>query len=483
MNKTTKSLWIILLTVFILSSCEDFTELNTDPNRMTEVTPGALLNPLLYDMAVFNWGRARSWTFDLMQVSLTTLSSNGIAQYTFNDNAGNSTWNNYYRWLNNIKEMERLAIQLNEPNYQAVALTLRAYVMHQLTDAFGPVPMSEAVSGEEGLLQPAFDKQEDIYAALLEILEEANHLFDTKAGLRFNTEGEFLFGTNNGLTGGQSPGILRWKKFANSLRLRIALRMTNGHLQKSREEIERIFSNPETYPVFTSNEESALMPVSGVFPMEAPMARPQDFTAYKGMTEFFIGHLNVWNDPRRPLFSTPINGEFIGWPSGFAVAPSNPPSPSNLNQNLARAPMKIAILPYAEIAFIRAEAAFRGWNTGGVAAGDAYQAGVTAAMKQWGAEVPADYFENTLTAYDGSLERIMLQKYFALVFCDYQQWYEYLRTRTLELPRGDGVPAGNNMPSRFKYPEIIQRTNLKNYQQVISEMGGDSFDNKLWYQK
>ena len=170
---------LLLATTLSLSSCEDFDELNTDPNRMSSVTPGALLNPVLYDMAVFNWGRARSWTFELMQVSLSTLSSTGVGQYNFNDNAGNSTWNNHYRWLNNLREMEQLAIQLQEPNYQAIALTLKAYSLHQLTDAFGPVPMTEAVRGDEGLMQPAFDSQEAIYPALLQILEEANTLYNT----------------------------------------------------------------------------------------------------------------------------------------------------------------------------------------------------------------------------------------------------------------------------------------------------------------
>jgi hypothetical protein len=247
--------------------------------------------------------------------------------------------------------------------------------------------------------------------------------------------------------------------------------------------LEKVFSDPVTYPVFTKNDESALLPISGVFPQEAPMARPQDFTAYRGITTFFIGHLNSWNDPRRDVFCTRVNGEFVGWPSGFGVAPTDPPTPSNFNQNLARAPMKIVMLPYSEVAFIRAETAFRGWNSGGVSAADAYVAGVTAAIEQWGVSVPSDYFENSLAAFENTLERIMLQKYFALFFCDYQQWYEHLRTGYPVMVRGDGVPAGNKMPTRFKYPEIIQRTNLKNYQEVVSRLGGDTFHEKLWYQK
>ena len=114
---------------------------------MDKVTPGALLNPVLYGLAVYNWNTSNGFTMDLMQVSLPTNSSGGVTRYNFNDNLGNGTWDTYYKWLNNIKELESLAITFNDPNYQAVALTLRSWVMQLLADAFGDVPMSEASRG------------------------------------------------------------------------------------------------------------------------------------------------------------------------------------------------------------------------------------------------------------------------------------------------------------------------------------------------
>ncbi len=464
-------------------SCENFDDLNVDPNRMSVVTPGALLNPILYEMSVFNWNRSNSFTMQLMQVSLPTNSSGGVTRYDFNDNTGNSTWQTYYRWLNNIKEMEELAKPLNEVNYQAIALVLRSWTAQLLADTFGDVPMSEASSGASGLLQPRFDTQEQIYNQILVDLETANSLFNTGMGLRYNTDGEFLFGTNDALVSNQSSGILKWKKFCNSLRLRVAMRMTNVNAAKARSEVEIILSNPARYPVFTSNAEAALLSISGVFPQEPPMTRPQDFTAYRGVASFFIDNLNNWNDGRRGVLCTKVNGEFIGWPSGYNVAPTNPPTPSNMNQNLAKAPLKVVILPYAEVEFIKAEAAYYGWNNGGKTAEACYNDGVKAAIEQWGAIMQIDYFNNDFAAYNSTLERIMLQKYYALFFCDYQQWFEHSRTGYPVLPLGDGVPTGNKMPKRFKYPETVQRTNIKNYQEAITRLGGDSFNEKLWWQK
>lgn len=138
-------------------------------------------------------------------------------------------------------------------------------------------------------------------------------------------------------------------------------------------------------------------------------------------------------------------------------------------------------MTYAEVEFIKAELAQRGIIT--LDAQQAYESGVRAAIEQWGAEMPEIYFTNPETAYNQSLERIMEQKFFALFFCDYQQWFEYNRTGLPQIPRGDGVPTGNYMPQRFKYPATLQRTNLKNYQIAKEQMGGDNFDIKLIWQK
>src|ERR1035437_1891522 len=267
---------LLVLLSLTLGSCSKFTDLNKDPNRIDKVTPGALLNPILYNLAVYNWNRSNSFTMELMQVSLPTNSSGGTSRYNFNDNIGSSTWDTYYLWLNNIKEMETLAISSNDPNYQAIALTLRSWVMELLTDSFGDVPMTEAGSGSDGLFQPKFDKQADIYTQLLANLEKANTLFNTAAGLRFNPEGDFLFGATDLLVSGQSAGILKWKKFCNSLHLRIAMRLININNQKAKTDIEAIFANPTTYPVFNSNADAALLNISGVFPQSVPMTRPQD---------------------------------------------------------------------------------------------------------------------------------------------------------------------------------------------------------------
>ena len=86
-----------------------------------------------------------------MQSKVATNSTSGVGWYNIGDGEGDGTWTNYYKWLNNIREMEKQAIALNEPNYQAISITLRSWIYQLLTDAFGDVPMTEASRGNEQL--------------------------------------------------------------------------------------------------------------------------------------------------------------------------------------------------------------------------------------------------------------------------------------------------------------------------------------------
>ena len=92
-----KLITIFSLCIFSFSCTKDFEEINTDPNRINQISPGSLLNPIIYDAAGFNTLRADAFTFDIMQVALPFPSiAGGVHRYDIAENAGNSTWNTYY---------------------------------------------------------------------------------------------------------------------------------------------------------------------------------------------------------------------------------------------------------------------------------------------------------------------------------------------------------------------------------------------------
>lgn len=468
----------LVLSLFIASCTDRFEELNTDPNRIERITPGTLLNPVIYEMAGFNTRRSDNFTFNIMQVALPYPSaSGGVHRYDISDNAGSSSWNTYYRWLTNIREMQEAAVAAEDPNYQAIALTLNAWIYSLLTDLFGDVPMEEAARGDEKIFQPAFNTQKEVYTKILSDLETANDLFDPSLEMIYGTD--ILYDND----------VSKWQRFCNSLHLRLLLRVSKREEMNAYAKMAEILNHPNKYPVFTSNEEAAILQISGVTPNMSPWGRAIDFGLARAAAEFFVDNLNDFNDPRREKFLTEArSGDgsttigYKGIPSGYAGSDAQFDfQPSNVNNELVTAPMIAAIMSYAEVEFIKAELAQQGKINAN--AESHYESGVKAAIEQWGAEVPADYFENPATAYDGTLERIMLQKYYALYFNDYQQWFEYRRTGLPELPKAGGMLNNKIMPVRLRYPATVQSNNKANYEQAVASMGSDDINTKVWWEK
>lgn len=478
---------LLLLSIFITSSCtKDFEDLNTDPNRLDRVSPGTLLNPVIHSMASFNAQRSTDFTFNLMQVSVPYPSvAGGIHQYDVSESAGNSTWNTYYKWIKNLKEMKTAADAVNDPNYQAIALTLNAWTYSLLSDSFGDVPMNEAASGDEGILRPVFDSQKDIYTKILNDLDTANSLYDPAKSLIYGSE--ILYGNN----------VSNWQKFNNSLYLRLLLRVSKREEMNSAVKMAEIVNNPEKYPVFTKNDESALLKITGMEPNVSPWGRSIDFTNGRAAATFFIDNLNNFNDPRRasllsqatrvdPATKKAVPIGYKGIPSAYSGSDSQfDYTPSNLLRSLVEAPMVIPIMTFAEVEFIKAELAQKGLITS--SAKTHYENGVKAAIEQLGLAMPADYFTNLTsspyTAYNGTMEQIMMQKYFALIFTDYQQWVEYRRTGLPNLPKGPGLRNNGIMPVRFKYPTTVASNNNANYNTAVQSMGGDDVNTKVWWEK
>lgn len=475
--KNIKIISVSLTLLFMCFACtKDFENINEDPNRIAQISPGTLLNPIIYGLATHNADRSASITFDLMQVSLPFPSvSGGLHRYDVSQNIGNSSWYWYYRWLNNIKEMRLASVKAEDPNYEAIALTFQALAFANLTDIFGPVPMTDAVNGEEGNFYPKFDSQEFIYQTILADLERANDLYNPKISMVYADD--ILFQND----------VKKWQKFTNSLHLRLLLRISNATETNAFPKLSSMIQNPAKYPVFENTQESAILQVTGVTPNVSPWGRPQDFRLSVKIGSFFIDNLNLLEDPRRPIIATvatDLNNEAIGY-KGIPSAYEGPESQftfnaSTFNIEQVTNPMKIFILPYSEVEFIKAEVAQRGFIANPE---EHYIKGVKAAMEQLDADVPATYFDNEMALYNGSLERIMLQKYYALYFVDYQQWFEYRRTGFPVLPKTAAMENNGEMPSRFAYPTDVQINNTDNYHKALELLGTDEINTKVWWDK
>ena len=346
-----------------------------------------------------------------------------------------------------------------------------------LTDAFGDIPMEEAARGDEQLFKPAFNTQQQVYTKILSDLETANGLFDPAKAMIYGTE--ILYGNN----------VNKWKRFCNSLHLRLLLRVSKRAEMDAFTKMNAMVKDPAKYPVFANNGEAAILQITGIEPNVSPWGRAIDFTTFRAAGEFFIDNLNAFNDPRRAIFNTQARSSdgkialgYKGIPSGFSGNYAQFSFlPSNLNIALVTEPMKVIIMTYAEVEFIKAELAQLTNLTS--TAKTHYENGVKAAIEQWNGVLPVNYFTNKAAAYNGTLERILLQKYYALYFNDYQQWYEYRRTGFPILPKAEGMLNNKIMPVRFRYPTTTVTNNNENYQKAVVSMGGDDINTKVWWEK
>jgi len=483
----------LMLLALLLGCTKDFEEINTDPNRPKQITPGVMLGQLQYRMVNSSIDAGRNFTHELMQVDAPRASAGGQGLHRYVVNPGAGIWNSFYGYLTDIEDMYETADRLQENNYKAIALVYKSWAYSILTDLYGDVPFSQATKATEGNFNPAFDQQKDIYAQILQDLETANGLFDPTRPLTYG--GDLVYNAN-AVSGGKNAGIERWKKFTNSLRLRLLLRISKRDGEVNvQEQIGAILADRVTNPIFTSNADEAIFKYPGTFPYYNPYfnARQVDWRDGNYFTKFFLDKLNADNDPRRTVWCTQVvvngAGVYQGIESGYPTTQEYAVGRnSSYSDALRTLPQLGIMMPYAEVEFILAELALKGFSTGKTPRLH-YEAGIAASMVQWGTAMPAGFLEQPGVRYDetapaeAQLEQIMLQKYYAYFFVDYQSWFEKRRTGYPVLPRGSGIPAENQFPSRVPYPTYLQSLNPEGLAAAAAAIGGDNSTTKVWWEK
>jgi hypothetical protein len=471
---------LLLIAIGGLSSCKKgFDDAKSDPEALRNTAAGYFLNEILYDGANIGLNRNINLGNELIQVTVSEAETREIHRYIIRTTEYDYSWNNYYPVLNNVKDMRLAAIRDGEKNSEAISLVLWAWIYQNLTDTYGDLPYDDALQGYPNYqLRNKFDKQAYIYQDLINKLDTANSMFNTTTGLE---QGEDLLYNAVSTT---PANMSYWKKFCNSLRLRLLMRVA-AKSAEARAQINMILSNPVKYPVMTAVAESAAVRYSQEEPYVNPYknARTIDWNGSRAMSKFFIDNLNSWSDPRLAAWcKTILGGGYVGLPSGFTREQQGIASLpySAFLDALQSSSLTAPIMQYAEVEFIRAEAILKGYFTG--TAQTAYENGVKASLGYWGVAVPADFFTRPGIQYDGTLAQLYLQKYYALTFNDMQQWFEIRRTGYPMLPKGDAT-INKPLPARICYPLIIQSANPVNYQQVVNSMGGDNINTKVWWQQ
>lgn len=481
----------------LLSSCtEDFADLNTNPNEPTVVPPEVIFPYAVregIDRIHGHRTRLERLGLDGGMLWVQYFARNQYTNEgdTYNPDASmrNNNWEGFFN--ESIINFQKVIDLTSNPegqyyneNYTAIAKTMRAYLFSIVTDTWGAIPYTDALKGStENNLAPAYDSQESIYSSLLTELKEAADMLDP-AGKRLS--GDILFGGD----------ILRWQKFTNSLRLRLANRQAAKKPAESQAIFQEIMGNPTAYPIFTGNDDFAVLTHearlngnnNNAWHDVMVISAREDWSISQTLIDAMTDGEGRPTDPRITVYAEPsLAGEFAG---GYSGAPNGlPEANASVYINTASRPGKwftqetapFFIMTYSELLFTLAEAALDGDYTGGETAMTYLEMAIQASFDQYGLEMPADYLDGMVA----DKETIMTEKWKALFSQGIEAWTEYRRTGYPVLPTAHPDAIFENdgkVPTRLRYPESEYSLNGANVSQGASLNGGvDDKLTELWW--
>jgi hypothetical protein len=470
------SIYILLgLSLFTVSCKKDLEKINKNPNAAENAQPDYLLTAAIKNTADSYWGTTNTMNSSLLFVQhWAKIQYTEEDRYIFSNSSFQDLWNTgYSRSLTNLNRIIEQGDKLNQPNYKGAALVLRSWVFLLLTDAYGDIPYKQAGNINE-YVTPEYDSQKDVYLGLLDDLKTAASILDPSGKA---IAGDILYNGN----------IDRWKKFANSLRLRIALRIADREPQKAGSVITELLAVAD--PFISSNTENAQL-VYLTSPQQNPVNALFETRDDYRVSKSVVDRLLQLNDPRLPVYASKTQAttpqEYVGVPNGLSngdasnlgFAKTSKPGTYFL---AAQAPA--VILTYAEVLFNRAEAAARGFSTENAA--DLYIQAIKASLKQYNIADDAvnNYVSQTAVQYDAAnfKKSIGEQKWIALFGQGLESFSEWRRLDYPVLPPAVAGVLNGKIPLRFIYPGTEQSLNGTNYKKAVERQGADLLTTKLWF--
>ncbi|WPP48626.1 SusD/RagB family nutrient-binding outer membrane lipoprotein [Catalinimonas niigatensis] len=518
--------------IFLINSCtDDFTELNTDPKNLTvdnlsQSEYGAVVKAAMYAPAYLpstapNDARG---AFQLTQSLFSDIYGGYFATTAPNFDSDkfilvggwlNGAFNYFYgNAAPQIKYAEDFAAENGYELENAMMKVWRVWSYHRITDYWGPIPYSEFGNGERSV---PYDSQEDIYRDFFTTLDEAVPVLVSNAG-----ETSFL-GANDLIYGGN---IDKWLKFANTLRLRLAMRVKYVSLELSRTEAEKAASVGE---FISSNDDRAIITTSAPF-----FTNPYNTITQWGefrMSADMESILKGYEDPRVSAFVAPadepdpsddpagVEFPYEGMRNGQSRLEKQSNNFNALASNMAE-PFTLAgvagpnyvVMNAAESYFLRAEGALEGWNMGGTAQ-VFYEEGIITSHEEYGLDgsnlAGNPYVEspNTPASYNGEvpapseapvaynaggtkeqqLEQIITQKWIAIYPNSQEAWAEKRRTGYPvfydRLNTDNAAIPVNTVPRRVPFVDGEFTTNAEAVNAAIDNLlgGPNNGTTKLWW--
>ena len=517
MNTLYKLILVAFFGIFATACTDDFEEINSNPNQPERVGADLLLPTLIADPATSFLGND-AWSRGNVAMQISAVNN-----FTTFDQMGwgGGNWDVFYRGMRDAQTVMEIGQESGNAAYQGIALTLQSWMVSILTDQYGDVPFAEANAAKDGNFSPTYDSQESIYNKLLEDLTRADGLLAQGGAIG----GDLLY----------QGDISKWRKFANSLNIRLLMRLENKRGGTTiGADIQNILNSR---PVFESSDDDASFPYLATAPNQNPRhsGRVGGFDE-KRMSQKAELRMKAINDPRLLVYFRPVDnpdtlaayfgddlpGILAGfgmnrtaWRDFLVTAYNNDPEsvkqyyntfkglPNGLSENNAiifngsrqnqsrlgeiirEMPDGVAMhyMTYAELQFILAEAATKGYISGD--AEEFYLNGINAAMGMYDLTPAASYFTQEAVSFspdtETALDQIATQKWMALFYNGMEAYFDWRRTgRPAIEPGADNLNA-NRVPLRFVYPGAEQALNGDNWKAAVDRIGGDDNINAVMW--
>jgi hypothetical protein len=486
-----------------LFSC-DFAEKNIDPNNSVTIEPGALLTYIQLNTTDVGLGKnTQVGTCMMLVQQASSLNREDMpGDKYFSSESYGIAFNKYYTiFAKNQKDLVSIAEGDDKhTNTLAAGKIFGAYMFNRMTDLFGNMPYTEAARNySESIFYPVYDTQKDIYDGLIAEIKEALLLFDAE---KMPIKGDIIY---NG-------DIAKWKKFGNSLLLRLGMRLSNVDPALAKATIIDALKGE----VMSSAADIALIRhIEGQGRTENPLSNAfitnkfiENGSIKIGKT--FMDHLKITNDPRIMVYCSLADGNNDpavqrGMPNGYDPGSLITVEPdytdlkiySNFNTKtiLSRAAPTI-FMSAAESELIQAEAIVRGWIAGD--ANEHYNAAVTISMKEqveYGAggviaeeKIEAFLDQNLFAKAQTTEEKLSVigEEFWVATFMSgFESYANWRRLGYPELTPTNFAGSSNagSIPRRLTYPTKEYTVNKKHIEQAIQQQGPDNLKTTLWWDK
>lgn len=502
----------ILFAFLNLASCTaNYEDYNSNPNEAddSQITQdGKRLSSAMVGMEN-NIIPATEHLYQFVEILVGTTYGGYLADSKLWDNSF-ALYNPTQDWLDKPMEIivgvymnyYTLKSYTNDPVLLAIADVIKVSAMSRIADIYGPIPYTKMETG--GKLENTYDSQEEAYDAFFSDLNASLKILEANRTVLLNENLDYIY----------DGSIEDWIKFANSLKLRLAMRISYINPTMAKEQAETAINHP--VGTITSNSDNAVLPVEK-HPLNVVVGEWGDSRAAADICSYMNGYV----DPRREkyfsksTFEANITNDYYGLRRGVKMS-SKPMAMKYASVNLPEVTKGgIAIMTASEVAFLKAEAALRGWNTPKTAE-YYYEEGIRISFEQWNAtnveqyisdnvKTPNSYFDplgtysysGTLGAvtiawdekagFEKNLERIITQKWIAIFPLGIEAWSEYRRTgypilMPSPLNLSGGIVNDAQGARRLPYPQSEYRENNDNVLQAVQKLGGnDNMSTNVWW--